>query len=487
MGSFLLVFVVAALAAGVITPMMAAVAYRLGAADDTRDPGVPRAGGLVLATGAAVGLVLVSLLFVPTALTLLGTAVSLNAVVLGGAAILILGMVDDVRPLPAVLKFAIQIAIALGMYALGVRVELLSLPFGPADLGPVVGVVVTVVWLVGITNAFNLLDGADGVAAGSAFFAAVAVFLVSVSLGHPAIGLVAAALAGALLGFLPYNFPPARVFLGDSGSLFLGFMLAALAVEGSTKGPTLVAISVPLLAFGVPIFDTALAIVRRTLSGRSPFSRDRDHVHHQLGKAGLTPRQVAGVLYAASALFALSAMMFINPSVRSYAVALVVIGAGVWMVSRYLRLHELNELARVARRGARQPRAIAYNIELRRATERLATARTIDDLKAGIALLMQRSEFDDILFSVSSGQDRRGHTRRWRLWDGDFVEDWPERRPDEWEIVCTFQGKGWKGELVLRRRLGRQALFVDLNLLIELVQDALAEAAARIEPPVPVA
>ena len=88
---------------------------------------------------------------------------------------------------------------------------------------------------------------------------------------------------------------------------------------------------------------------------------------------------------------------------------------------------------------------------------------------------------------MSSGQDRRGHTRRWRLWDGDFVEDWPERRPDEWEIVCTFQGKGWKGELVLRRRLGRRALFVDLNLLIELVQDALAEAAARIEPPVPVA
>ncbi len=486
MGSYLLVFVVAALAAGVITPMMAALAHRVGAVDDTRDPVVPRAGGLVIATGAGAGLVLVSLLLVPTALTLLGTADSLNAVAMGGVAILILGLADDVRPLPAALKLAVQIAIALGMYALGVRVELLSLPFGPADLGPGIGVVVTVVWLVGITNAFNLLDGADGVAAGSAFFAAVAVFFVSVSLGHPAIGLVAVALAGALLGFLPYNFPPARAFLGDSGSLFLGFMLAGLAVEGSTKGPTLVAISVPLLAFGVPIFDTVLAIVRRTLSGRSPFSRDRDHLHHQLGKAGLAPRQVAGVLYAASALFALGAMMFINPSGRSYAVAFVVVGAGVWMVSRYLRLPELNELARVARRGARQPRAIAHNIELRRATERLATAQTLDDLKAGIATLMERSEFDDVLFSVSSGRDRRGHTQRWQLSDGAFVEGWPARRFDEWEVVCSFEGNEWKGELVLRRRLGRHALFVDLNLLIELVQGALTEAASRIEPPVPV-
>ena len=230
-----------------------------------------------------------------------------------------------------------------------------------------------------------------------------------------------------------------------------------------------------------------LAIARRTISGRSPFARDHDHVHHQLDKAGLSPRQVLGVLYAASALFALGAMMFINPSGRSYAVALVVIGAGVWVVSRHLRLPELNELARIARRGVRQPRVISHNVELRHATERLATARTLDDLKAGIAMLMRRSEFDDILFSVSSGADRRGHTQRWRLWEGDFVEDWPERRPDEWEIGCTFEGKGWKGELVLRRRLGRKAVLVDLNLLVELVQPALTEAASRIEAPVPVA
>jgi hypothetical protein len=99
-------------------------------------------------------------------------------------------------------------------------------------------------------------------------------------------------------------------------------------------------------------------------------------------------------------------------------------------------------------------------------------------------MLMHKSEFDDVLFSVSSGTDRRGHTQRWRLRDGDFVEDWPTRRPDEWEVTCGFEGKGWTGELVLRRRVGRQALFVDLTLLIELVQQALSEAGARIEAPV---
>ncbi len=486
-GSYLVVFIVAAVIAGVITPLMAVVAHRLGALDDTRDPPVPRAGGLVIAGAAVLALVLVSLVLLPTALTLLGTAESINAVALGGVGILVLGVIDDAYPLPARIKFSIQIAIALAVYLAGVRVDLLSLPIGTVDLGVGFGVVATVIWLVGITNAFNLLDGADGVAAGSAFFAAAAVFLVSVTLGHPAIGLVAAAMAGGLLGFLPYNFPPARAFLGDSGSLFAGFMLAGLAVEGSTKGPTVLAIAVPILAFGVPIFDTGLAIFRRLVTRRSVFARDHDHVHHVLGRAGLSPRQVAGVIYGASALFALVAMVFINPSVRSVAVAFVVLGAGVWMAARFLRLHELNELARMARRGARGPRAIGYNVELRRGTERLATAQTLDDLKAGVVMLMERSEFDDVLLSVSVGADRRGNTTRWRMRDGDFVEDWPPRRPDEWEVVCPFEGDGWRGELVLRRRLGRPELLVDLNLMIELVQGALTEAAERIAPPVAVA
>jgi UDP-GlcNAc:undecaprenyl-phosphate GlcNAc-1-phosphate transferase len=453
-----LVFVVAAVGCALFMPLTGALALRLGAMDSTRKPPVPRIGGVAIALGGFTALILVGVIFVPTGLTLLATTRSLGPVMAGTLAVLLLGVVDDMRPIPAWVKFAVQVAVASAMYAVGVRVALLSLPFGPADLGPVFGFAVTVLWLVGITNAFNLLDGADGVAAGSAFFAATAVFLMSVALGHPGIGLVAAALAGAVLGFLPFNFPPARAFLGDSGSMATGFLLAGLAVEGSTKGPTLVAIAVPLV--------------------------DQEHVHHRLARAGLSPRQVAGAIYAASALFALVAMIFINPGVRSFAVALLIIGAGVWITSRYLHLHELNELARLARRGALQPRAIAANVELRRAAERLEHAETLEDLKRGIALLPRATEFDEVLLLVAPAGERRGKARVWHLQEGEFVEHWPERHPDEWEVVCPFEGEGWIGEVHLRRRLGRRSLLLDLNLLLELVQPTLSEAAKRIEPPV---
>ena len=468
------------MAAAVFTPLMSAIAIRLGAVDDTREPPIPRSGGPAIVAGAVTALVMVGVILTPAGSTLLGTSESLGAVGLGAAIVLLLGIVDDVRPLTARIKFAVQVAAALVVYWLGVRVETVSFPGGAADLGRWLGPAVTVVWLVGITNAFNLLDGADGVATGSAFFAAAAIFLMSVSLGHPAIGLVAASLAGALLGFLPANFPPARAFLGDSGSLVTGFLLAGLAVEGSTKGPTLVVIAVPLVAFGVPVFDTIVTMFRRLVRGESLFRRDREHVHHHLERAGLNPRQVAGVLYAASALFALAAMMFINPGVRSYAVALVVIGAGVWIFARFLRLHELNELARMVKRGARQRRVITHNVQLRRGTERLATAKSIEDLQQALAVLLERSEFDEVLLMITPAGERRGQARKWRLENGEFRTDWPDRRPDEWEVVCPFDGLGWHGQLHLRRRLGRPSLLIDMNLMVELVHGALGEAAGHI-------
>lgn len=480
MGSYLLVFALAAAATALFMPLTGAVARRIGAMDDTREPAVPRVGGLAIALGVVASLMLVSAVFEPTALTLLGTSRSIVPVAIGALAILLLGMLDDARPLRATVKFAFQLAVAAAVYAAGVRVELLSLPVGTANLGAVFGFVVTVLWLVGITNAFNLLDGADGVAAGSAFFAATAVFLMSVTLGHPAIGLVTAGLAGAVLGFLPFNFPPARAFLGDSGSLLAGFLLAGLAVEGSTKGPTLVAIAVPLVAFGVPVFDTTITLIRRVMRGRPLFEPDREHVHHLLERAGFSPRQITGVVYAASAAFAVGAMLFVNPGLRGYAVALLVIGAGVWIISRRLRFHELNELARLAKRGALQPMAVAANVELRRAAERLSRATTLDDLMSGLAILFEHSEFDDVLLLVAPAGERRGHAGKWQLDGGEFSQGWPERGPDEWEVVCPFAGRGWSGELHLRRRLGRRSLLLDLNLLIELVQPTLDDAAKRI-------
>jgi len=481
MGSYLLVFVVAAAVAALWVPGLMAIGRRAGAIDTTRDPAVPRIGGWALMLGTAISLVLVGVVFQPSGRTLLGTPELIGPVALGAVAMLLLGTVDDIRPLRARTKFLIEALVALGVYLLGVRIELVSGPFGALALGPVVGAIATVIWLVGIANAFNLLDGADGVAAGSAFFAATAVFMMSVALGHPAIGLVASALAGALLGFLPFNFPPARAFLGDSGSLVAGFLLAGLAVEGSTKTPTLVAIAVPLVAFAVPVFDTTITLVRRAVRGRPLFERDEGHVHHRLARAGFSPRQVAVLVYAASAAVALLAMLFVNPSARSTAVVLIILGAGFFLIARFLKLHELNELGRLARRGALQARAVAVNVSLRHAAERLEGAQSLADIRDALAVLFERSEFDEVVVVAGDTSDRRGTSKAWRLEDGGFVEAWPERRTDEWEVVCPFQGNGWSGELRLRRRLGRRSLLLDLNLLLELVQPALNAAASRVD------
>ena len=463
-------------------PLLMSIAMRVGAMDDTQDPPVPRVGGWALALGSTIALLLVGVVFAPTGATLLGTAESLGAVALGATGILLIGSVDDVHPLSARVKLILQFVIALCAFFLGVRIQLVSFPLTDIQLNLGVSCALTVIWLVGISNAFNLLDGADGVAAGSAFFAAAAIFMMSVSLGHPAIGLLAAALAGALLGFLPFNFPPARAYLGDSGSLFVGFVLAGLAVEGSTKGPTLVVIGVPILAFGVPVLDTTITLIRRMVRGQSVFQRDHDHVHHHLARAGLSARQVVGIVYGASVAFALGAMLFLNTGMRSHAVAMIVMGAGVWIIARHLRLHELNELARLARRGVFQARAIAANVQVRRAVDHLMNAQSMDDLQRGLSILLQNSEFDDIVLTAGPAAERRGHTRAWQLVGDSFFEGWPKRGTDEWEVVCPFEGDGWTGELRLRRRIGKQSLLLDLNLLLELVHPALSQAASRIDP-----
>jgi hypothetical protein len=155
-------------------------------------------------------------------------------------------------------------------------------------------------------------------------------------------------------------------------------------------------------------------------------------------------------------------------------------------VVRFLRLHELNELARVAKHGFLKPRSIAVNVQLRRAAERLEAARSLEDLRGALASLLTRSEFDEVLLRVAPVTDRRGMSSTWRLQDGEFVEESTRRRVDEWEVICPFQGSGWNGELRLRRRLGRPSLLLDLNLLVEVVQPALCQAASRIQAVAPV-
>lgn len=218
----------------------------------------------------------------------------------GGLLIGLLGAYDDFRGCKAGQKFLVQFAVAALMYQVGFRIEALSIPFGRSvDLG-FLSLPFTLVWIVGVTNAFNLIDGLDGLAGGVALVAVATNFVIALGRGEHVMVLLSAALGGAILGFLFYNFNPASIFMGDTGSMFLGFVLGTIAIQANQKAYAAVAILIPVTALGLPLLDTALAVVRRAAWGRPIFRADREHIHHRLLEIGLTQRQAVLALYVLS-------------------------------------------------------------------------------------------------------------------------------------------------------------------------------------------
>jgi len=315
--------------------------------------------------------------------------------VIGGAlAVHFVGLIDDVRPMRARWKFLAQIVIACGVFIAGVRVSTLSLPFvGIVELGGIIGMLFTVAWFVGITNAFNLIDGLDGLAAGAALFALSTMFVVASYNGLVGPATVTIILAGATVGFLCFNFHPASIFLGDSGSLFLGFMLAGIGLLGSQKSPTVIAVAIPIVSLGLPVLDTTLAVARRFLRGQPIFTADRAHIHHRLLSLGHSPRRVALLLYSACALLGLGGMLLVNDSAY-VAVVLVVIGLGVGLAVQRLRYYEFEELARVLRRGVHQRKNIGRNVRIREASRRVSELTNLDRVFETLEATFEEDEFE---------------------------------------------------------------------------------------------
>src|SRR6185312_8485861 len=280
--------------------------------------------------------------------------------------IFLLGLADDIYDVPAWVKFAVQISAALIMFFEGMRVN--PHVFGGHQFGTAASLVFTVLWVVGITNAFNLIDGLDGLAAGSALFSTMAVFIVGVIAGDRTMAIITVGLTGAIFGFLRFNFIPATIFLGDSGSLFIGFMLSAISLGGSQKSPTLVAVAIPVVACGLPIIDTAIAVARRFLSGKPIFGADKEHIHHKLMKRGLTQRQAVIVLYGISALCGFMSLFLLYPGAGTTGIVLAILGIGAWLGLQQLDYREVTELKRLARRTIDQRRIITNNLSVQYAT-----------------------------------------------------------------------------------------------------------------------
>jgi len=220
----------------------------------------------------------------------------LSGIIIGGSLMFLLGLVDDIYDLPPGLKLFIQTGAALIAFLLGVRIDILSNPFGdPVALG-LLSLPLTLLWLVGITNAVNFIDGLDGLAGGIVAIISVTLGVVAIFTEQSASTLIAALLAGSMMGFLLFNFYPARIFMGDSGALFSGFVLAGLSVTGVIKSVA-VSILLPLLIFSVPLMDMSFSVFRRLLRGANPLKADGEHIHHKLLKSGLSQNRAVAVLY----------------------------------------------------------------------------------------------------------------------------------------------------------------------------------------------
>ena len=241
----------------------------------------------------------------------------------GGLAISLLGLVDDIKGVNAKIKMLFQILIAFFATQHGALIESLPMPWGRLELG-VFGYVLTIFWIIGIINAFNLIDGMDGLSSGITLFSSLTLAMLAIANEYLPTALVALALAGAVTGFLIYNFNPARIFMGDSGSMFIGYILAVLSLRSQSKAHAVVSILVPIIAMGVPILDTTLAFMRRILRHQSIFAADKQHIHHFLLSLGFNQRKTVLILYAISVLFTiLSMVMIFNKNIDTFLIVII--------------------------------------------------------------------------------------------------------------------------------------------------------------------
>lgn len=382
--SLVLGLVVAALA----TPLVRRLALALGAVDApsgrrVHASRIPRLGGLAIIAGFFVPLLTLFALNTATAQIFFSRPKMVAGLVVGSLTCAALGAFDDIVGVGAKTKLLVQTGAATAAFVTGFRIEVVTLPWGPTVSLGFLALPATILWIVAIVNAINLIDGLDGLAGGIAFFACITNFVVAWISGNVLIALLAATLAGAIVGFLWHNFNPATIFMGDTGSMFLGFVLATTSLTGSVsqKGQTAIAILVPILALGLPIMDTLLAMVRRFLERRSIFAPDRGHIHHRLLDMGITHRRAVLILYAASLAFTVGSLVVYVGRSWQAGLALVALAVGVVGMIRFVGYFNYMMLRRQQKAHLRDSDVESLRRAVPSAVARLEAARGESELR----------------------------------------------------------------------------------------------------------
>lgn len=345
-GDISIAFLLAFITAFVITPYTIRLAYKVGAIDKPEkrrinEQPTPRLGGLAVIIGF-----LVSCIYLLTIMTLektfnpFGEEQYLHKLIGLLLGIFILGafcFIDDIKGLPAISKLIVQTIAAIVVVSFGIQIDNINIPFLEQTLNinnNIYIYILSVGWIVGITNAINLIDGLDGLSSGITLISCVSLIIVFTMNQSPIIAIILiTALAGAIVGFLPYNFNPAKTFIGDTGAQFLGFSLAVISILGTAKTYTLLVLISPLIILALPICDTLFAIIRRIIKGHSikaVFAPDTGHLHHKLMKKGYTQKQAVLILYGISACFGMFAIVLLESGIWkaiSFALMLVAVTA----------------------------------------------------------------------------------------------------------------------------------------------------------------
>lgn len=330
----LLAMAFAAAVSFMMTPPVKRFAEKVGAIDVPKDERrvhdhpIPRMGGLAI----FIGFVLSLLIFVDVSTPVLG-------ILLGALIIVFMGAIDDIVNLNAWVKLAGQIVAAVVAIRCGIVFDAISNPNAFSEQTTIVlanylPVPLTLLWIVGCTNAVNLIDGLDGLAVGVSTISSLTMLVVAMFVAEPSVAVILAALTGACLGFIPYNFNPAKIFMGDVGSQLLGFVLSTVSILGMFKFHAMITFLVPLLALAVPLADTTFAFFRRIIHGQSPFHADKGHFHHRLLAIGLSQKQAVAVLYGISAVLGLIAVLLAGSGVlvrTCCAVCAFIIALAVWL------------------------------------------------------------------------------------------------------------------------------------------------------------
>jgi UDP-GlcNAc:undecaprenyl-phosphate GlcNAc-1-phosphate transferase len=464
---------------------------------------MPRLGGVAVFIAIFIALAILPFLNNSVTQSLRSDRLSLWTALGPASLMLLLGIYDDLRGANPRFKFIMQALAGILFYLIGGRVEALNVPFlGGLQLPQIVSFGVTLLWVVGISNAFNLIDGVDGLAAGAALFASLVMLVVSLVVGNVHVTILTLALSGALIGFLRYNFNPASIFLGDSGSLFIGFLLAALSVQGGLKASTAIAVAIPFMAFGVPIIDMSFAIARRFISRQPLFQGDREHIHHMLLARGWSQRRVVFVLYGVCAAFGLTSLLFVSDAGRLTGLILLVVGSAVILAVGKLRYHEVDEIKASLKRniGERRIRA-ANHLRIRRASRAMSKADNLGELFGAVRELLDLGEFAHATVQIGRDGDPECTERLLaqenglshlgvELRNGLICWSWVHKDVNPVEVIGSGKywtlslplstgGSGW-GYINLYRPFESDALLLDINYLCQLFWREMAQAVERL-------